>query len=116
MTNALFGHIGKTRWAAVRMMFARQDAQRAKARAQSEEPGFNAALKRKAEGRMAQMDAWPKDMRELANEIGFGVVYAFRYNGIKKANTIKHLFYLCRGQQIDGRPAEIGNHRPGFDP
>lgn len=74
-------------------------------------PEFNARIKADADKRMKQIDALPREFRELVHEFGFAVIKAFLDCGLRKPNQIRHLIALCRGQTIDGRPADYGNHR-----
>lgn len=77
------------------------------------DPAFNAGIKGDAAKRMAHMDSLPPDVRAVAHDLGFAVVHSFYKAGIKKANTIRHLICMARGEQVDGRPAAFGNYRIG---
>lgn len=70
-----------------------------------------------AERRMAMIDKWPKEMRELAHELGHTIVEQFMACGVRKPNQIRHLVALCRHETTDGRPADFGNtrHRKAYN-
>lgn len=64
-----------------------------------------------AERRMALVDSWPKELRELVHEYGHAIVKAFTDVGVRKPNQIRMLVALCRHETADGRPADFGNQR-----
>lgn len=56
-------------------------------------------LKRRAEKRMAQIDALPPNVREIVHEYGWDPVKLLLDLGAKSPRQIEHIIKACRGEQ-----------------
>lgn len=100
MSNALFGHINKTRWAAVRMMFARQDVESKAPRVPRFAPMSDehlADVKGRCERRFEVIDELPPAVRRLVHEYSWRSVKAILDLGVKDARKIEHIIREVRG-------------------
>lgn len=60
-------------------------------------PGYNSALVRRAQKRMARVDAMPPELRQVVYEYNLEVVQEFLNHGVKTAKSIKHLIDTVTG-------------------
>lgn len=112
MSNALFGHINKTRWAAVRMMFARQAADKESSKktiayasendAPEEDRAFIASKFEKRRKRMDRVDNMTPDMRAVVHDYGLTVVDAFVQHGVTNPRIIRHLINTVFAGSVNG--------------
>ena len=65
--------------------------QREKDRRALDAPDFNASVVRRAQERMARVDAMPREVRELVYEFGLDVVQEFLNHHVTKPKSIRHL-------------------------
>lgn len=75
----------------------RRAAQVAKDSKSMEAPDYNGALVRRAQKRMARVDAMPPDLRAVVHEYNLEVVWEFLQHGVKKPSSIKHLIDTVTG-------------------
>lgn len=60
------------------------------------DPNYNSGTVRRAQRRMAIMDSFPKEVREIVHEYGLEIVFEFWSYGIKSANDIVILIEASR--------------------
>src|SRR5262245_36691801 len=94
-------------------LFRQIDADIAKAKQQSEEPGYNAALVRRAVKRMMRVDDMPRDLREVVHEYGLELVHIFLEHGVRRPASIRYLIDSVRGEAFpNGQPQFKVNKGP----
>ena len=80
-----------------------------------EQPDYNASIVRRAQERMARVDAMPRELREIVYEFGLDVVQEFLNHHVTKPKSIKHLIATCLALDYDnGQRRFAKNSTPGL--
>lgn len=99
MSNALFDRLKPTHRAAINMMFAKQDAERAtKPRVAHMSPEHLADIKGRCERRFEVIDSLPKATRLIVHEYGWKAVKTLLEVGVTEPAKIKHVLHLLIDQ------------------
>lgn len=77
-----------------------------------ESPDYNASIVKRARERMARVDKFPPDVRELIYEFGLEVIQEFWNHNVRKPNAIRHLIETVQGKYADGRNKIRPNVKP----
>lgn len=77
-----------------------------------ESPDYNASVVKRARERMARVDKFPPDIRELIYEFGLEVIQEFWNHNVRKPNAIRHLIETVTGKYADGRNKIRPNVKP----
>lgn len=77
-----------------------------------ESPDYNASIVKRARERMARVDKFPPDVREVIHEFGLEVVQEFWNHNVRKPNAIRHLVEVVQGKYADGRNKTRPNVKP----
>lgn len=77
------------------------------AAAEIEDPAFNSAIVKRAQKRMARVDAMEPEMRAVVYDYNLEVVWEFINHGVKTPSSVRHLIDTVLG-------ADFKNGQPRF--